>query len=430
MFLKNSKNFLFFLFFLTISSVTMSADKEFPYTWTPETNVPDWAFFRAEGRTLVESLPHAMAYCTKAARMKKTAPIEEIQYFRAAEETIKSLGQKRSPAQETVLAKFGMVGDIMWIRQGWTDFLDQRLSNYMQGWDFWLGNLETPIATSVRVPHLLPDTRWFNSAPELLTSFSRKDGTNLFAAVGFSNNHVLDQGPVGISETLAFLEQLKVLTSGSRLKAQDKPYVTFSKNGVKFGFYSAGWGLNDPPSLLKSPYPINVVPGLAPPQPLEKVDISQIKSVLSDMSQEGCDIKIISLHWGHEHELFPSPVQMQLARKIVESGADIIMGHHPHVVQPFEILPVNGYSEFPSKVMLHDGAGKPRKALILYSLGNFSTAMNACYEVQVGQTIVVEVIKRADGSIDWNLKDAEQVYNEPKDPSTGHLKLMLLRDHK
>ena len=79
------------------------------------------------------------------------------------------------------------------------------------------------------------------------------------------------------------------------------------------------------------------------------------------MEQEGVDVKIISLHWGHEFETYPTSSQCALAETLVRAGADVVAGSHPHVPQPPEVFLVNGYaSSLKTEVAPLECRGRPR----------------------------------------------------------------------
>jgi len=74
------------------------------------------------------------------------------------------------------------------------------------------------------------------------------------------------------------------------------------------------------------------------------------------------DVVVVSLHWGNEYQHLPTKRQRDIARALVAAGCDVILGHHPHVLQPAEVLEVEG-----------------RKALVAYSLGNFISNQDRMY---------------------------------------------------
>jgi poly-gamma-glutamate synthesis protein (capsule biosynthesis protein) len=117
--------------------------------------------------------------------------------------------------------------------------------------------------------------------------------------------------------------------------------VVIEKNGMRIGFLSYTYGTN----------------GLAIPKDKPwLVDLINDKKMAADMDalRPLCDFLIVSMHWGNEYEHEPSAAQKKAALLLAEHGADLILGHHPHVIQPIERIP-------------HSGG----QALCFYSLGNF-----------------------------------------------------------
>src|SRR5690606_17434391 len=92
---------------------------------------------------------------------------------------------------------------------------------------------------------------------------------------------------------------------------------------------------------------------------------------------EGAESVVLMLHWGFEYEYYPDPYLMQIGRRLVALGADLIVGSGPHVAQPVEICAVNRPEVVPGEgaCSVRTDDGVPRTAAILYSLGNFQSIM-------------------------------------------------------
>jgi poly-gamma-glutamate synthesis protein (capsule biosynthesis protein) len=259
--------------------------------------------------------------------------------------------------------------------------------------------------------------------------------------LSIANNHTLDYSDRGILDTMDFLDSNRILHSGVSKDKAGKRYMTFVRNGIKFGFYAATFGLNDQNEEKRTKLSLNILPGLAP-ETDRSVDISQMKEVLASMAADGVDFKIVSLHWGFEYEFYPSPKTMQVGREIVAAGADVIMGSHPHVPQPSEVCFLNGYEErhrrlkdqfpamnHPTGCVLKDAGGKPRKALIVYSLGNFTTAMYTFF-CEAGVIQHIRVTKNeSSGEVDWGLSGYQLVYNLRRDPETQRRTILPMDDY-
>ncbi len=264
--------------------------------------------------------------------------------------------------------KISMVGDILWMRKGWKDFISEEVLSFLQGRDIVLGNLETPVSSVNKVNEYLPDLLSFNSPPEMLDQLAR-----CFSAVSIVNNHCLDQGIAGLRDTIRELDARNIRHAGACVDDHGRAYEVVGKNGCLVAFLAYAWGLNrgrrpkagDPPQLNL----LNLC------DPSAEIDYSLVREHIRKARREGAQLIICSLHWGHEFELYPTYHQMKVARHLVSLGVDVIMGHHPHVLQPFEIIDVNADRPFDFNNIRDELQPQERKAVVMYSLGNFVSAM-------------------------------------------------------
>ena len=186
--------------------------------------------------------------------------------------------------------------------------------------------------------------------PESYPQFnSPVDLTYDIADVGFdvvcmANNHMLDKGALGLRESFDNWNDRGVHVIGCYEEVEDTSrYVTYyEENGITIAFvaYTEFTNLSQDPSSqgLWAPY-------------LKQSD------VVGDIREadENADFVIVSVHWGEEGHFEPSDLQKSYAKIMADSGADVILGHHPHVIQPVEWI-----------------TGKDgNKTLCAYSLGNF-----------------------------------------------------------
>jgi poly-gamma-glutamate synthesis protein (capsule biosynthesis protein) len=96
---------------------------------------------------------------------------------------------------------------------------------------------------------------------------------------------------------------------------------------------------------------------------LADIDLGQLERQLAGCKQDAVDFSILQLHWGLEHEHYPTPDQVELAHHLAELGFDLVIGHHPHVAQPLE---------------LYRTARDPNRIVpIYYSLGNLVNPFSA-----------------------------------------------------
>jgi poly-gamma-glutamate synthesis protein (capsule biosynthesis protein) len=383
---------------------------EFPYAWTEERDVPRHLRVRAEGVPLRQAIWSGAEYLRKYLTAKWTAPPEEVRYFDEQRRLLRGL--TREPEEG---ARLALVGDLMWLRDGWGTFLSPEVLSYLNGHDAVLGNLETPVSARMRVPWLLPDYFTYNSDPRLVTSFRRPNGANTFAALATANNHCLDRGDAGLLDTLDLLDAEGIAHSGARRGAEEPPWALFDAGGIRCGFYAACWGLNDPEAARRSALKIEILEGLAPHVRLP-VNLDRVRGALAEMAAAGAEFRVVCLHWGHEFEFYPTPELVQVGREVIRAGADVVMGSHPHVVQPLEVC------------FLDSGPGAARRGLIAYSLGNFATAMYTRH-CRVGLVLGLRLVRLGDGRVAWRRPEAQLVFNVRRHRATGRRRLVLLESY-
>jgi poly-gamma-glutamate synthesis protein (capsule biosynthesis protein) len=215
--------------------------------------------------------------------------------------------------------------------------------------DLVIGNLENPLAGEQRRLSGYPN---FN-APQELANDLKASG---FTTVLIANNHSMDRSWAGLSATIDTVEASGLDYVGAYRDPQDKKRRLISVyNGLKI-------------ALLAYTYGLNGYPGPKPGEEwrLGLIDKELIWSDLKAVQDEGVDFIILSLHFGDEYQRKPNKFQTDLVYELLAgdparglAGPDLILGHHPHVVQPF--------------VQIEKGPGRSNQA-IMYSLGNFMTS--------------------------------------------------------
>ena len=198
--------------------------------------------------------------------------------------------------------------------------------------DVRIGNLECPIATSGKA--MANKIYAFRANPKAMEKLSGR-----FDAVSVANNHSGDYGHEAFLETLSLLDiaGIKVFGGGRNLTEAHKPYWV-ERSGLRIAIL--GYNEYKPRAFEAGPD----WPGIAWSEDSHVVrDIHAARAA-------GADIVIPFMHWGWERERAPTARQRQLARLMIDAGADAVVGNHPHVTQGSEVY-----------------EGKP----IIYSLGNF-----------------------------------------------------------
>jgi len=231
------------------------------------------------------------------------------------------------------------------------------VSDVFEKADFGFVNLETPVAPA----HSRGSKPFMFDAPVALLDGLKANGIKI---VSFANNHVMDQGWAGFAETREHLRDEGLLFAGSGDSAQQawQP-VMVEANGIKVGWLGMTRWLNgnrnpdkdDQPHVNFFPYPgeSGGAPGADEAQVLEAVKQARAK----------CDLLVVSIHWGIEYAPAPRPEDVETAHKMLDAGASVIVGHHPHVLQPVETYKTQ------------DG----RDTVIFYSLGNFLSNQSRSY---------------------------------------------------
>lgn len=203
-----------------------------------------------------------------------------------------------------------------------------------------------------------------------------------FDVVNIANNHMLDKGEGGLSATIDFWRTVEGITMIGGYKNKEEfaePHIVES-NGIRIAFLSYTFFTNFLTLPASSP--------LVVPNPDEETVVSQIAR-----AHELADYLIVSVHWDEENIFKPNNGQISFAHFLSEQGVDVILGHHPHVIQPIE------YIDRP------DGG----KTLCVYSLGNFVAEMPRDYNM-LGGLITFDIVKEGNTVTTENVLFLPTVY--------------------
>lgn len=213
--------------------------------------------------------------------------------------------------------------------------------------DVAFGNLETPVAPATGRPGV---PFQFN-APAALPGALRASG---FTVLSTANNHAFDQGAKGVRETLDRLRAEQLLAVGS---GEDRPRAEALQIVERQGLKVAFLGFTDI-------FNVNLDRKATEPW-VRPLDLEPALAAVRE-ARTRADLVVVSVHWGNEYQRQPTKRQRDIARRLVEAGCDLVLGHHPHVLQPAEILEAGG-----------------RKALVAYSLGNFISNQDRMYRADL-----------------------------------------------
>ena len=245
-------------------------------------------------------------------------------------------------------------------------YVFEDVKKYTSAGDVTIANIETSFADA---PYSNYPT--FNSPASLATAL--KDiGIDIITTAG---NHCLDKGYKGLCETIDTLDKngLEHLGTYKTKEDQEKLFIK-DINGAKVAFINYTYGTNGIPVPTGKEYCVNVI------------DKEKIKAEIKKAQDEKVDVIIACMHWGEEYHTTQNKEQEDLADFLFQNGVDIIIGNHPHVIEPFET----------KEVKMPDGTTK--QCFVAYALGNFTADQN--YKNTRDSIIInLKVTKKSDGTV-------------------------------
>jgi poly-gamma-glutamate capsule biosynthesis protein CapA/YwtB (metallophosphatase superfamily) len=207
--------------------------------------------------------------------------------------------------------------------------------------DLTIGNLETTLPGRKKLYAGYPRF----GTPDALVTAIHGAGIDILTT---ANNHSCDTGKRGMVRTIKVLDEYGILHVGtSRNKSEYEAHriLMVERNHIRLAFLSYTYGLNGMP-IPKGTY-VNLI------------DKQQMEEDIKLVREQFPDFIICLIHYGKEYERYPDQFQKEIVAFLLHEGVDIILGSHPHVVQPFELKP------------LTDKYGDTKPRLVIYSLGNF-----------------------------------------------------------
>lgn len=220
-------------------------------------------------------------------------------------------------------------------------FCFENVKPYLESTDITIGNLETTLPG---------DRKLFSGYPQFGTPDELIDAL-LWSGFNFltlANNHSVDKGLSGIKRTRMIVEKKGIIPLGTFYSGDhfEKNFVTFyKKNQIVFAFLNFTYGTNGIPV----PYPTVI----------NQINLEELRNQIEFAKKQSPDVIILLLHYGKEYQTSPNTYQKLIVNLALKEGVDIVLGGHPHVLQPFE------------KFNLKDKYGIEKERLIVWSLGNF-----------------------------------------------------------
>ncbi|NMB82203.1 MAG: CapA family protein [Ignavibacteria bacterium] len=234
------------------------------------------------------------------------------------------------------------------------------VKKFLSAADLTFGNLETVIAGKSKKFSGYP---LFNSPEQLLDALKDAGFDLLFT----SNNHSLDRGTDGVVRTIQNIRNRNLLSIGTYLTEKERDSLLIvNSNGLKLGLLSYTYGLNGNYLPKEKSFMINVI------------DTNLIRNDLTKIQRSNPDLILVYFHFGEEYSRLPSKYQEEIVNKTFDYGADVIIGSHPHVIQP---------TKFVGKTN-----GKIKRGFVAYSLGNFISNQRWRYS-DAGVILNIEIVK-------------------------------------
>lgn len=258
--------------------------------------------------------------------------------------------------------------------------------------DYAVCNLEVPLGGG-------PDYSGYPcfSAPDNYALALKDAGFDMFLT---ANNHCLDRGDKGARATLMALDRLGVDHIGTYADSlQRTRLVPFIKNikGFKVGFLNYTYGTN----------------GIEPRDGIEvsMIDRERMAREIKATRKAGAEIVVVAVHWGVEYVLLPGQAQKDLAQFLVDQGVDMVIGGHPHVIQPMEVM---------------RNEAENKDVLVVYSLGNLISNMKTA-DTRGGALVKARIERGADGKARFVRAAYDTFFSQKPHGARGNFKVVPSR---
>ena len=213
------------------------------------------------------------------------------------------------------------------------------------------------------------------NAPDAIGNDLIDIGFNVFS---LANNHAYDKGETAILYSNKYWKSKNVIVAGTYSSLEERDNIkVYEKNGLKYAFLSYTTSLNGYQLSSDKNYLVNMYSN-----DKVKADVDKIKDKV--------DIVMVAMHWGEEYTNTPTSSQKEIAKYLSDIGVDLVIGSHPHVVQPIEYI---------------------NNTLVIYSLGNFiSNQLVLGLNPAIGLMVGIDIIKEND-KLTFSIKQKELLYS-------------------
>ena len=281
------------------------------------------------------------------------------------------LGENEQIDRKITLTAAGDLMPYAWIQPQfcqnlWDDIGDDFFSS-----DITFANLETPICFENQpslVPEVMLNDMHFNGDSTMFSIFNPVEKTPQyfikkynkkwsFDILSTANNHSLDMGEQGVFDTMRFLENKEILHVGTANSKENRLKIPIiERNEIKIAFVAYTFSMNQLTNPEEKKWLVN---HLEVNQP--DVDLSVLIHDIARAKQENADLVVLSLHYGNAYQAYPCNHIIDNTKRIFdECGPDIILGGHPHNIQPMACYPF---------ICPHTGVKK--RGFVIFSMGDF-----------------------------------------------------------
>ena len=247
-------------------------------------------------------------------------------------------------------------------------YIYEDIKNYTLSSDITIGSLETTFAGKEKGYSNYPT---FNT-PDSLATALKDIGVDVVSLAG---NHALDYGYNGLCRTIDVFDNIGLSHLGTYKTAEDQEKILIKDvKGVKIAFINYTYGTNGIPVPSGKEFCVNLI------------DKDFIKKQINQAKEQNVDMIVACMHWGTEYRTTANSEQKDLANFLFENGVDVILGNHPHVLEPME----------KKTITLQDGTTK--EVFVVYALGNFTADQRD--EITRDSTILnLTITKNSDSKI-------------------------------
>lgn len=328
-----------------------------------------------------------------------------------AEREVEAQPQPEETAPSVVsTAKISVLGDVILHKRVFTsglqsdgsydlNFIFKYVKPQLQAADFAVANLETSLC-GTQNGYEYQSYPQFNSPDEIVDA-AKNAGIDMLLT---ANNHCYDTGEVGFLRTLQVVRDKGLIPLGTRATHEEPKYRVEDINGIKVGMVCYTYENTFQGAKADRKY-LNGIPVAAGSEDLVNSFFSarlpafyqEIGDVISQMKADGAEATVVFIHWGTEYETTQNSEQQEIAQQLADLEVDVIVGGHPHVVQPVALL---------------SSRNSDHKTVCIYSLGNaVSNQRREEMKLKTGHTedgvlFTMQFEKKSDGAVRLSDVDA------------------------